>query len=246
MTNRPPVPEGWEFRLSHDRRLFAIYDPGNGPWFVPEPSMRGRFVDSADMNRLDWYRYVPALEDDADSVGLVSDILNRTADLVDGEDLPQTAKDTADFCDGARWATAEVRRLANEVTAEDPGWRPSVLDELAQRIQPGSTAETGEQPIALTPCVHSKSLHEAEHTGLIVEGCPWCAGRDQQGVPGHSRPLVRVTSGGVVPAELSGPERAMLRYAIGCAREDMDDRADEFSDDDLAALESLRRLAGEG
>lgn len=42
---------------------------------------------------------------------------------------------------------------------------------------------------------------------------------------------------------LSETERAMLRYALGCAREDMDDRADEFSDDDTAALESLRRLA---
>lgn len=44
---------------------------------------------------------------------------------------------------------------------------------------------------------------------------------------------------------LTDTERAMLRYAIGCAREDMDDRADEFSDDDAAALESLRRLASE-
>ncbi|MFH8805265.1 hypothetical protein ACH4F6_37945 [Streptomyces sp. NPDC017936] len=59
MSDRPPVPEGWEFRLSHDRRLFAFYDPGNGPWFVPEPAMRGRFVDSADMDALGWYRYVP-------------------------------------------------------------------------------------------------------------------------------------------------------------------------------------------
>lgn len=49
---RPPVPEGWEFRLSPDRRLFAFYDPGNGPWFVPEPAMRGRFVESPDMNAL--------------------------------------------------------------------------------------------------------------------------------------------------------------------------------------------------
>ena len=57
---RPPVPEGWEFRLSHDRRDFAFYDPGNGPWFVPVPAMQGRFVDSSDMNARDWYRYLPA------------------------------------------------------------------------------------------------------------------------------------------------------------------------------------------
>ncbi|MFH8805263.1 hypothetical protein ACH4F6_37935 [Streptomyces sp. NPDC017936] len=42
---------------------------------------------------------------------------------------------------------------------------------------------------------------------------------------------------------LGDAERAMLRYAVGCAREVMDDRADEFSDADVAALESLRRLA---
>lgn len=47
----------------------------------------------------------------------------------------------------------------------------------------------------------------------------------------------------VTPQRLSDAERAMLRYAIGCAREDMDDRADEFTADDEAALESLRNLA---
>lgn len=73
MSNRPPVPEGWEFRLSHDRRLFAFYDPGNGPWFVPEANMRGRFVDSSDMNALDWYRYVPAEAAAAEVLRIVSD-----------------------------------------------------------------------------------------------------------------------------------------------------------------------------
>ena len=166
MSNRPPVPEGWEFRLSHDRRLFAFYDPGNGPWFVPEPAMQGRFVDSADMDRLDWYRYVPAPE------------------------------------------------------------------------------ETGERPVALTPCTHDRSLHATEHDGLIVEGCPWCAGREQQGTPEHSKPLVRVTSGGIVPAELTDAERAMLHYALELVDDRMASEPDEFSDEEEAAVESLRTLAG--
>lgn len=69
----PPVPEGWEFRLSHDRRDFAFYDPGNGPWFVPEPSMRGRFVDSTEMNSRQWYRYLPASVAAAEVLRIVSD-----------------------------------------------------------------------------------------------------------------------------------------------------------------------------
>lgn len=244
MSNRPPVPEGWEFRLSHDRRLFAFYDPGNGPWFVPESSMRGRFVDSADMNRLDWYRYVPA-PDDTDHVGAAADILRRTADLVDSEDLPQTADDTADFNDGARWATAEVRRIADAVTSEDPGWRPDGLTELALGLRVRQASDEAGPPVVLTPCVHVKTLHDTEHTGLIVEGCSWCAGREQLGTPEHSKPLVRVKSGGIVPAELSGPERSMLRYALELAEEQRASRGDEFTEEEAAAVESLRLLAGE-
>ena len=99
-------------------------------------------------------------------------------------------------------------------------------------------------PVALTPCTHDRSLHATEHDGLIVEGCPWCASREQQGVPGHTKPLVRVTSGGVVPAELSGPERAMLRYALELVDDRIASEGDEFGDNDLAAVESLRLLAG--
>ena len=41
----------------------------------------------------------------------LSDILRGAADRIDAEDLPQTAEDVADFCDGARWATAQLRRI---------------------------------------------------------------------------------------------------------------------------------------
>jgi hypothetical protein len=243
-SNRPPVPEGWEFRLSPDRRLFAFYDPGNGPWFVPEPAMRGRFVDSADMDRLGWYRYVPAPEDDADSVGLVSRILHRTAELVDSEDLPQTAGSTADFCEGARWATAEVRRIADEVTVEDPAWRPTGLDELAQQIRADQAPEKTGPPVSLTPCTHVKALHDTEHDGLIVEGCSWCAGREQLGTPSHTKSLVHVTSTGVRPG-LNSAERAMLRYALELVGDKMAFEGDEFAAVDYAAVESLKLLAGE-
>ncbi|WP_143589846.1 hypothetical protein [Streptomyces africanus] len=104
-------------------------------------------------------------------------------------------------------------------------------------------AEAG-PPIALTPCVHVKSLHDTEHTGLIVEGCSWCAGREQLRTPEDSKPLVRVTSGGVRPIELNSAERAMLRYALELVDDRIASEGDEFAAVDRAAVESLRRLAG--
>lgn len=120
---------------------------------------------------------------DASAPKLV-DVLRNAADRIDAEDVPQTAGDTADFVDGARWATGQLRAIAGEADAApgDLGWLPDWLVGLARE--------------------HAVSL-------------------------------------------LSDDERAMLRYALGCAREDMDDRADEFTDAEGAALESLRRLAGE-
>lgn len=109
----------------------------------------------------------------------LADILRGTADRIDAEDLPQTAEDVADFCDGARWATAQLRQIAGEADAGPAGdATPDWLADLARRY---------------------------------------------------------------VVAALTDAERAMLRYAVGCAREDMDDRADE----DETALESLKQFVGE-
>jgi hypothetical protein len=47
------------------------------------------------------------------------------------------------------------------------------------------------------------------------------------------------------PARLTDAERAMLRYALGLAEERMFSRGDEFTDEDEAAVKSLKRLAGE-
>lgn len=76
----------------------------------------------------------PAAPTDAERAAAVAEILRHTAGLVDQVDLPQTAEDTADFCDGARWATAEMRRIADAVTFEDPEWRPDGMIEMAQRF----------------------------------------------------------------------------------------------------------------
>jgi hypothetical protein len=192
MTNRPPVPEGWEFRLSPDRRLFAFYDPGNRQWSVPEPAMSGRFVDSPDIDLLGWYRYIPAPE--------------------------------------------ETGELETRLYSADPSDQADAYGAL-QEIEGGPS-------VTLTPCAHVKSLHETEHDGLIVEGCSWCAGREQLGTPGHTKPLLRVTSTGVRP-ELTDAERAMLRYALDLVGDRMASEGDEFSDDDREAVASLKQLAGE-
>ncbi|MFE7273012.1 hypothetical protein [Streptomyces sp. NPDC057623] len=55
----PFNPDHFEFRLSPDRRQFAIWQPGNEPWFVPEAAMQGRWLKPNDMDRLGWTRYVP-------------------------------------------------------------------------------------------------------------------------------------------------------------------------------------------
>lgn len=64
----------------------------------------------------------------------LADILRGTADRIDAEDLPQTAEDTADFCDGARWATAQLRRIADEAGAGPAGdATPDWLVDLTRR-----------------------------------------------------------------------------------------------------------------
>lgn len=65
LTNGKPEPtelpspgeRSWEFRLSPDRREIAIWEPGNEPWFIPEPGMSGRFVSDHDVK--DWTPFRP-------------------------------------------------------------------------------------------------------------------------------------------------------------------------------------------
>jgi hypothetical protein len=83
-----------EFRASTDGTLFAFYDPGNGPWFIPidpmekwtpepdaegwgipEPWMRGRFVgfDKIDGFGFEWIRFLPSSEAAGEVLKLVKE-----------------------------------------------------------------------------------------------------------------------------------------------------------------------------
>lgn len=102
----PDAFEGWEFRLSPDRRHFAFYDPGNGPWFVPNPAMQGRFVDSDKMDSLGWQRFTPESRA-ADRITA----LRWAADFAEG--VAERLREHHEFerANGAMDVMAELRRL---------------------------------------------------------------------------------------------------------------------------------------
>ena len=90
--------DDWEFRLSDDRRSFAFYDPGNGPWFIPEANMRGRFVETADMDRVPdvrwggtvkWMRFLTQEQAAAEIMKIVKETVVEANDIggVDLNDL---------------------------------------------------------------------------------------------------------------------------------------------------------------
>jgi hypothetical protein len=66
--------QDWEFRLAEGTGVFAFYDPGNGPWFLPESSMRGQFINSGDIDGLgfDWVRFLPAQRASAEVLKVVA------------------------------------------------------------------------------------------------------------------------------------------------------------------------------
>lgn len=83
------TPDGYEFRLSPDRRQFAIWEPGNEPWFAPEANMHGRWITSGDMERLGWTRCLPIDQAAADVLRIVSDTVIEANDCggIDLNDL---------------------------------------------------------------------------------------------------------------------------------------------------------------
>lgn len=74
------LPDGYEFRLSPNHRDFAIWEPGNEPWFTPEPAMQGRWITPSDMDRLGWTRYLPADQAAAEVLRIVSDTVIEAND----------------------------------------------------------------------------------------------------------------------------------------------------------------------
>lgn len=81
--------DGWEFRLSDDRRTMAFYDPGNGPWFVPVPNMRGKFIETTDIDRvadhngrrIEWTRFLPKERAAAEVMKIVEEFVVESNDV---------------------------------------------------------------------------------------------------------------------------------------------------------------------
>ena len=49
------APESWKFALSPDQREFAVWMPGNEPWFAQTlGNDKGRWIGSADLERAGW------------------------------------------------------------------------------------------------------------------------------------------------------------------------------------------------
>lgn len=113
-TGSPGHPDHFEFRLSPDRREFAIWEPGNEPWFIPASGMQGRFVGSAEMDGMGWTRYLPAPADRAA-------ILREAAEVVDNPDgaFASNASDWG-FIHARTEMAAKLRRMADEAQPETP------------------------------------------------------------------------------------------------------------------------------
>lgn len=69
---------------------------------------------------------------ESDPMQNLAALLNAAANTIDREDVPQTAEDTADFVDGARWATGQLRQFAVELTEEYMALRD---DEFANAVR---------------------------------------------------------------------------------------------------------------
>lgn len=181
---------------------------------------------------------------DAPARTALPDVLRGAADRIDAEDVPQNAQDTADFIDGARWATGRLRAIAAEADAApgDIGWLPDWLTALAR--EHAASLLRDDFGKAVDALARVRRLHDA------------LAGEDLLNSPddkttrgGVAKKIAAALDGWTSPADrfpaslLSEAERGMLRLALELAEEQTFSRGDEFTDDGTAALESLRRLA---
>lgn len=144
------APEGWEFRLSPDQRHFAFYDPGNGPWFVPDPAMQGRFVESGEMDGLGWQRYTPEPKP-ADRATL----LRWAADFA--ESVAERLREHHEFerANGAMDVMAELRRLIEKESEQADGPR-CVCGDPIQLMFEDDPASWIHSPGSDTPCLDAR------------------------------------------------------------------------------------------
>lgn len=185
-------------------------------------------------------------DDDAPARTTLPDVLRGAADRIDSEDVPQTAQDTADFIDGARWATGQLRAIAAEADASpgDPGWLPDWLTELAR--EHAATLLRDDIGNAVDALARVRRLHDA------LAGEDLLTSPDDEITRGAAaKKIAAALDGWTPPADrfpaslLSGAERGMLRFALELAEERMFSRGNEFSEADHEAVKSLKRLAGE-
>ena len=107
------VPDSFEFAVSPDGRQFAIWEPGNEPWFAPEANMHGRWITSADMDRLGWVRYTPQTADGrAEALREAAQRLYTALFPAVYDDMGQKATE------GVNRAASELRRMADEAATE--------------------------------------------------------------------------------------------------------------------------------
>lgn len=166
----------------------------------------------------------------------LADILRGAADRIDAEDVPQTAEDVADFVDGARWATAQLRQIAVEADAEPAGdATPDWLVELVRRYAPSTSDDRIEQ------C--AQAIRDSNGTPEALE---WWRTHPQL-IPAHVYAVAALAvADATAPVRLNSAERATLRFALELAEEQMLSRSNEFAAVDFAALESLKQRAGGG
>lgn len=111
---------------------------------APNPRHTGRAMTMREVREALGHRVEDSALNPPGRTSALPDILRGAADRIDAEDLPQTAEDTADFHDGARWATAQLRAVAGEVDAGPTGdATPDWLVDLARRF--ASVALTGSE-----------------------------------------------------------------------------------------------------
>ncbi|MEW2187674.1 hypothetical protein AB0900_30785, partial [Streptomyces cellulosae] len=130
------------------------------------------------------------------------------------------AEDGCDFCGGVDAALDQVRRMADETATETPAAEPTAED-IAR--------------------AHVTSLHLIGEQLATIESWFWEHLADVRDAGARQDETATETPAAV----LTESERKMLAYALDQAQEHIWSR-DGFTDEDQAAVDSLRRLTTDG